>query len=296
MRSQLGWLKGVGDFSQITREPAANAAPFPQATAESMGTDAFFAKFTNYPLADMLQRKDVLDFGCGYGGKAVDYALKHRARRVCGVEPHAHVIEKCRQYAISRGLGAAEVSFEVCLQQEIPYPDNSFDVVLSHDVLEHVDDPRVSLAEIRRVLRPGGLSFNVFPVYFGACSHHLDYISKMPALHWMFSPATLVAAVNSILREHPHIMAQQPEPKVAFDGSRDVLPGLNGLSGEHFAALFRDFDVVAMWRRPLAGLPWSRVTGRICRTRSLPMILRDAATASVACILRKPRAKMATTP
>ena len=46
--------------------------------------------------------------------------------------------------------------------------------------LEHVEDPRASAAEIRRVLRPGGLSVNIFPVYFGALSHHLDYVTTVP--------------------------------------------------------------------------------------------------------------------
>jgi SAM-dependent methyltransferase len=286
LRSQgASSLKGAGDYSQVTKISEANASPFPQAVAESMGLGAFFDRFPYYALPEALQGKDVLDFGCGYGGKAVDYHLKYGARRVSGVEPHKHVVEKCQQYANFRG--ASVVEFKVCTEIEIPYPDETFDIALSHDVLEHVKDPRVSVAEIRRVLRPGGLSFNAFPLYFGAESHHLDYISKVPCLHWVFSATTLVTAVNSILKDHPHIMALQPYPSLAFDGSGRVLPGLNGLSGRHLESLFRDFEVLHLYRHEVPLWPFGRISKAVCRS-NLPMIVRDAATGAVSCVLRKP--------
>ncbi len=40
--------------------------------------------------------------------------------------------------------------------EALPYPQNSFDLVLSHEVLEHVNDDRQAVAEMVRVLRPGG--------------------------------------------------------------------------------------------------------------------------------------------
>src|SRR4029077_9157407 len=66
-----------------------------------------------------------------------------------------------------------------------------------YDVLEHVRSPAVSTAELFSVLKPGGTALLVFPVYLGMRSHHLDYITSLPGLHWVFSAATLVEAVNS---------------------------------------------------------------------------------------------------
>lgn len=40
--------------------------------------------------------------------------------------------------------------------EQLPYPDNSFDLLLSHEVIEHVQDDRAAAAEMARVLRPGG--------------------------------------------------------------------------------------------------------------------------------------------
>jgi SAM-dependent methyltransferase len=279
--------KGVGGFTTETLQHQGIVSPFPQADFERAQFDEFFKFFPDFPLKESLKDKDVLDFGSGYGGKTVEYRTQCGARRVCGVEPFAHVIAKSQDYATSRGIEGVE--FKVCSHTEIPYPDESFDFVLSHDVLEHVEDPRKSMSEIRRVLRPGGYSLNIFPVYWGASSHHLDYIIKIPGLHWLFSPRTLVRAVNSVLAENPQYgMAQQPEPKLSFDGSRRVLPTLNGLSGRHLKTLFDGFELISLDRRALLWWRprWGPITTYIARSR-FPTPLRDAVTGSVSCILSK---------
>jgi SAM-dependent methyltransferase len=166
----------------------------------------------------------------------------------------------------------------------VPYPDATFDIALTHDVLEHVDDPRVTAAEIRRVLKPGGLSFNVFPLYLGAMSHHLDCIGNVPGIHWMFSPHTLVRAVNQVLKDNPQFgPAAQPDPRRSFDGRREVLQSLNGLSGVHLDTVFDGFQTVSL-RRIGLGL---RGLGFLANSR-LPMTLRDMVTGTVVCVLRKP--------
>ena len=197
------------------------------------------------------------------------------------------MVDQSRKYAAARGIDSVE--FTVCGQRDIPYPDETFDLVLSHDVLEHVEDPRISVAEIRRVLRPGGLSVNVFPVYFGAMSHHLDYVVTVPGLHWIFSPRLLVSVVNAVLKANPQFgTALQPEPRLSFDGSREVLPGLNGLSGIHLESLFASFETLSLRRIALG----PRGMGLIVRSR-LPVQLRDLVTATVACVLRKPAERAA---
>jgi hypothetical protein len=134
-------------------------------------------------------------------------------------------------------------------------------------------------------------------VYLGAFSHHLDYIVRVPGLHWVFSPRTLVRAVNYVLARNPQFgTALQPEPGRSFDGSREVLPGLNGLSGEHFDTIFQGFEVLGLKRHPvpvplphIGPLPRValRISGAIADSR-LPVQIRDAVTYTVACVLRKP--------
>jgi SAM-dependent methyltransferase len=54
--------------------------------------------------------------------------------------------------------------------QRMPYPDNSFDLVVHSDTLEHVSDPIIGLSECRRVLRPGGACAFTVPIIVGRMS------------------------------------------------------------------------------------------------------------------------------
>ena len=71
---------------------------------------------------------------------------------------------------------------------------------------------------------------------------------------------------------------------------------MNGLSGEHFDAVFQDFEILSLKRHPIpVPLPYVgplprialRISGAIADSR-LPVQIRDAVTYTVACILRKP--------
>ena len=282
LSSQKTPSRGGGGFSAEGFAARGEQSAFPQADFERTHFDDFFRLFPEFPLRDAIRGRVVLDLGSGYGGKTVEYAAQCAAARVCGVEPHLSMVESSRQYAATRH--AANVEFTVCGPREVPYPDATFDIVITHDVLEHVDDPRVTAAEIRRVLKPGGLSFNVFPLYLGALSHHLDYIVNVPGIHWVFSPQTLVQAVNRVLNDNPRFgTAAQPEPRRSFDGRRDVLPSLNGLSGIHLGTLFDGFETLSL-RRIGLGL---RGLGLVANSR-LPMTIRDMVTGTVVCVLRRP--------
>ena len=107
-------------------------------------------------------------------------------------------------------------------------------------MLEHVENPINTLDEFYRILKPGGKVFIIFTPYYGAFSHHLNYISKLPFIHWFFSPKTLVAAVNSILSSPSGVIyntALQPNPILSYNGKRHVLPTLNGLTSKEFYKL-----------------------------------------------------------
>lgn len=90
----------------------------------------------------------LLDVGCATGRFL--YAMQQRGWQVQGVEPTPHAARQAQQ---DFGLEVA-----VCLLEEAAYPGASFDVVTLWDVLEHVADPQATLAEVARILRPGGLA------------------------------------------------------------------------------------------------------------------------------------------
>ena len=93
-----------------------------------------------------LEGARVLVAGCGLGM----YASKIRERYAKSVE--AFDIEIDRVRVAREGVSGAIVS----AGEDIPFADASFDVVLSHEVIEHVRDDRRSMGEMLRVTRTGG--------------------------------------------------------------------------------------------------------------------------------------------
>ncbi len=95
--------------------------------------------------------KRVLDLGCAGGFMAE--ALAERGATVTGIDPAADAVAAARAHAEAGGLS---IRYDVGVGEALPYADAAFDAVVCVDVLEHVADlPRV-LAEVARVLRPGG--------------------------------------------------------------------------------------------------------------------------------------------
>ena len=107
-------------------------------------------------LARMEPGAAVLDIGCGTGSLAL--AAKEvvgPGGTVCGVDAAAEMVERARRKAAKAG---ADVRFEVASVEAMPFEAARFDVVLSSLMLHHLSDEvrRQALAEVARVLRPGG--------------------------------------------------------------------------------------------------------------------------------------------
>lgn len=93
--------------------------------------------------------KVVLDAGCGTGyGTAY---LGESAQRVVGVD----VSDDALAYARKR-YATANVEFAHADLQRLPFPDASFDAVVSFEAIEHLEDPGAFVAHAARVLQPGG--------------------------------------------------------------------------------------------------------------------------------------------
>jgi SAM-dependent methyltransferase len=164
--------------------------------------------------------KEVFDIGCGYGGRAVRFA-ELGAKRVVALEPFERHCTEGAAFAVLKGVST--VQFVLGTGEQIPLADNSFDVVTSYDVFEHVEDLGKVLQECARILKPGGTLYAVFPPFFHPTGSHLEsWVSRMPWANVLFRRGTLVKAVEEILKERDDGYTPQPMRP------RDALWTLNG--------------------------------------------------------------------
>jgi ubiquinone/menaquinone biosynthesis C-methylase UbiE len=97
----------------------------------------------------------LLDVGCGPGTITADLALLVAPGEVVGIDAASEVLEQATAHAAA--LGRENLRFEVADLFALGFPDESFDVVHVHQVLQHLADPVAALTEMRRVLRHDGL-------------------------------------------------------------------------------------------------------------------------------------------
>lgn len=98
---------------------------------------------------------DILDVGCGIGTITADLATHVRQGHVLGVDIAEEPLERAADYAVARGV--ENVAFERGNVYHLNHNDASFDIVHSHQVLQHLRYPLAAIAEMKRVLRRGGL-------------------------------------------------------------------------------------------------------------------------------------------
>ena len=97
----------------------------------------------------------VLDVGCGPGTITVDLAARVFPGRVTAVEVTDAALDLARAEARARDV--SNIDFVVADVHDLDQPDDRFDVVHAHQVLQHVADPVQALREMRRVCVPDGI-------------------------------------------------------------------------------------------------------------------------------------------
>jgi SAM-dependent methyltransferase len=149
-------------------------------------------------LREYCRGRRILDLGCYIGGRTVRWLEKYEGSAICGVDIDQRFLDVADAFARQRGANA---SFHLGVGEELPFADERFEVILSQDTFEHVQDlPRV-LQECRRVLHRGGYLILTFPPFYAPTAHHLDLATRTPFLHWFFSYPTLLHAYFDLLEE-----------------------------------------------------------------------------------------------
>ncbi|MGX1852684.1 class I SAM-dependent methyltransferase [Streptomyces sp. NPDC055299] len=121
--------------------------------------------FSRFPLAP---GDRVLDLGCGAGRHA--FECYRRGARVVALDQNGEEIrEVAKWFAAMEEAGEAPAGASATAMEgdalNLPFPDDSFDVVIISEVMEHIPDDKGVLAEMVRVLRPGGRLAVTVPRY-----------------------------------------------------------------------------------------------------------------------------------
>lgn len=112
-----------------------------------------------------IKTDSLLEIGCGTGGFLV--AAKSKFKRVVGTDIAFRWLVIARKRLEELGL---DVPLICCCSENLPFRDDSFDLTLAEDVLDHVREQETMLKESRRVLKSGGLLFIGTPNRFSVTS------------------------------------------------------------------------------------------------------------------------------
>jgi SAM-dependent methyltransferase len=187
------WLQRVAGAIPVSVAGRQRTEAMPEFKAYVKGIDRFNASQSNGELLDSIR---------GYNHQIIGEFNKIRplagmALLDIGASPHGYAMEKCFALGVHRYMGIGldidaaenvrfgdvEGSLRYMNAQDLTFADGSFDLVVSMSTFEHIADVPKALAEIHRVLRPGGavlLSFE--PLWTCAYGHHLHHFGPVSHL------------------------------------------------------------------------------------------------------------------
>lgn len=192
----------------------------------------------------------VLVAGCGLG-MYVKALLPH-AITVYGFDIEA-------EHLAVASTNIPNAHFQLAACEYIPYAEESFDLVLSHEVLEHVADDRLSVSEIVRVLRPQGRAIIFVPNRMAPYETHGHYwrgryyFGNTPLINYLPDPLRnrLAPHVRAYMpRQLRHLFLGQP---VRVIHHSQIFPGWDNLVHRRPAlGRFVRYATYAMERSPLS--------------------------------------------
>jgi ubiquinone/menaquinone biosynthesis C-methylase UbiE len=144
-----------------------------------------------------LEGKVMADVGCGDGIIDLGLAIKGRPKKLVGFDVRLTDVDALRRSAEVAGVAdelPENLMFATSGEDSIPAQDDSFDVVVTWSVFEHVSEPVRMLSEVARVLRPGGVLFlQLWPFFYSEHGGHLWPHYEEPFPHLLQTDAELRA-------------------------------------------------------------------------------------------------------
>ena len=149
----------------------------------------------------------VLDDGCGGGGMCVSVA--EETTHVVGIDLSERFSNAGTRLAAE--LNTRNITFVQANGSKLPFPNRTFDTVLSHAVIEHVSDYEGYLREARRVMRPNGRMFLQTAPYLSPHGSHLPRLKVPIPLHLVIGRRAAFSASRWIATHHPTWLEAPPD-------------------------------------------------------------------------------------
>ncbi|MCP5469850.1 MAG: 3-demethylubiquinone-9 3-O-methyltransferase [Chlamydiales bacterium] len=127
---------------------------------------------TPWVISQILKKSAILDIGCGAGFLA--NALAEEGHKVTGIDLSKESLEIAKKKDKTKS-----VQYIAADAYNLPFADESFDVVCSMDFLEHVTDPHATIKEASRVLKPGGQFF-----FHTFNRNWISYLAVIKGVEW----------------------------------------------------------------------------------------------------------------
>src|SRR2546423_7790570 len=145
------------DFIFPTGRPWAEDLGYPAelANVPDAAVESFAGVANPWQMGRLAPGERVLDLGSGAGTDSLIAAqMVGEQGRVTGIDMTPEMLAKAR--AAAEEMGASNVEFVESEAERLPFPDASFDVVISNGVIDLIPDKDAVFAELYRVLAPGG--------------------------------------------------------------------------------------------------------------------------------------------
>lgn len=139
--------------------------------------------------ANALEDAEVADLGCGSGLILCDVLASKPRWRGRGLDISPAAVTYARRFAVHKKI-ADRASFQTGDIAQLPFADGSLDLVIASEVIEHMPEPLLVIAEVARVLRPGGQLILTMPLD----SHtpaHMNALSRADDFHSLCERAGL---------------------------------------------------------------------------------------------------------
>jgi SAM-dependent methyltransferase len=196
----------------------AEAQPGFRFTDEPVGTPAFYQAVESHRYSlephipeivqfDRYRGRDVLEVGCGIGTDAARFA--RAGASYTGVDATAIAIELAQERFRQDDF---EGSFQVAEAADLPFPDNSFDLVYSHGVIHHIHKTEEAIAEMARVVRPGGMVLVMF-YHRGSLNYRFTILAVRRILAGLLLLPGATGLISRLLGERSDVL----------DGQRQLL-------------------------------------------------------------------------